>query len=177
DVRISASTDLASSDGYIYLIGETQDYLGGSTYARLYGIEDAPPVCNLGTAYKYVSAVVSGIERGIIRSCHDIGDGGLAVAIAEMCIGGNIGVDINLDGVGIREDAFLFSESPTRWLAEVDEENHEEFERAFAGLNILRIGKVGGKNIDFFKGGKKIVGVEIQAARKLWSEPLWKLLG
>ncbi|MEM3512869.1 MAG: phosphoribosylformylglycinamidine synthase subunit PurL [Thermoplasmata archaeon] len=177
DVRISASTDLASSDGYIYLIGETQENLGGSVYSRIYGIEDNPPTCNLGNAFKYVSAVVSGIERGIIRSCHDIGDGGLAVAIAEMSIGGNVGVDINLDAVNMREDVFLFSESPTRWIAEVDEENHEEFERAFAGLNIMRIGRVGGKNIDFFKAGKKVLGVEIQTAKRVWSETLWKIMG
>ncbi|MGB9636198.1 MAG: phosphoribosylformylglycinamidine synthase subunit PurL [Thermoplasmata archaeon] len=177
DVRISASTDLASSDGYIYLIGETQENLGGSVYARKYGIEDLPPVCNLNIAPKYASAVVSSIERGIIRSCHDVGDGGLAVAIAEMCIGGNVGVDVNLDTVNMREDIFLFSESPTRWIAEVDEENHEEFERAFSGLRIQRIGKVGGKNIDFFKGGKKILGLEIQTAKKAWNEKLWKIMG
>jgi len=177
DVRISASTDLASNDGYIYLIGETQEKLGGSLYARIYGIDDAALVCNLNNAFRYVSAVVSGIERGIIRSCHDVSDGGIAVAIAEMCIGGNVGVDVNLDGINMRDDVFLFSESPTRWIAEVDEENHEEFERAFNGLSIYRLGRVSGKNIDFMRGGKKVFGIEVQDAKKIWSEALWKIMG
>jgi phosphoribosylformylglycinamidine synthase len=92
-------------------------------------------------------AIHNAINRGLLRSCHDLSEGGLAVALAEMAFAGGFGAQVALAGVPRDSDAssdlvLLFSESPTRFLVEARPECLGELEELWKGLPFGRLGEV-----------------------------------
>ncbi len=81
----------------IYLVGQTRAELGGSHFALVNGLEggDAPQV-DLAAAPRIFQAVHRAIARRLVRSCHDLSEGGLAVAAAEMAFAGDRGLELDL---------------------------------------------------------------------------------
>ncbi|HTK76590.1 MAG TPA: phosphoribosylformylglycinamidine synthase subunit PurL [Gemmataceae bacterium] len=142
DVRRCVSMDLKSPGHVLYLVGETRDELGGSHYNRVTGQTGGePPRLNLDRAPKLFRALHAAITQGLVRSCHDLSEGGLAVALAEIAFAGNVGADISYQPeVRAREESWLFSESPTRWVVEVTPVNVAAVEAAFAELPLIRLG-------------------------------------
>jgi phosphoribosylformylglycinamidine synthase len=123
DVRRSVSMDLKEAGNVLLLIGVTRDELGGSHWNLVRGQSGgAVPSVDLTMAPQIFQGVHTAIQRGLIRSCHDLSEGGLAVAIAEMALAGGIGADLDklrsLSTV-LPDHVLLFSESPTRFLVEV----------------------------------------------------------
>jgi phosphoribosylformylglycinamidine synthase subunit PurL len=104
----------------IVLLGEPTDELGGSEYlARIHNVvAGAPPRCDLRAERALIDALLAAVRAGAIRSAHDVSDGGLAVAIAECCIGNPerlVGADVDLSAwsaLPIR--ALLFGEGQGR---------------------------------------------------------------
>jgi phosphoribosylformylglycinamidine synthase len=148
DVRKSVTMDFKNGGNAVYLIGTTYRHLGGSEWALMKGIEEssAPRIMEPAAAFRAYSALFSAISQGLIRSCHDCSDGGLGVALAEMCFSGEFGAEIDLSRVkqsGCSTDAeILFSESPCRILLEVAPSNAKKVEAIFAGLDCSPIGFV-----------------------------------
>ena len=96
-----------------------------------------------------IAALHTAIGRGLVRSCHDLSEGGLAVAIAEMALAGGLGARVDLTEVAHEDDAnvdlvILFSESPTRFLIEVTPTCWDEVIEVFRGLPLGRLGLVTG---------------------------------
>ena len=81
-----------------------------------------------------------------MKSCHDLSEGGLAVAAAEMAFASGLGLELDLQKVPVkditRNDFVLFSESNSRFLIEVAQEDKEDFEELMKGKNCAQIGKV-----------------------------------
>ena len=97
-------------------------------------------------------ALLEAIRQGWIKSAHDLSDGGLAVALAESCIINRnkpVGITVNLSNFNMRPEWFLFSESQSRILVSVAEENTKSVEDYFRGKNIpvQKIGQVGGTSL------------------------------
>ena len=145
DVRRTVTSDLKRAGDFVYVIGDTYDECGGSHW---YGVLDL-----LGTNVPIVRERARGVcvalegtmAHGHVRACHDLSDGGLAVAAAEMAFAGELGLDMDLGkvpGPVRRSDRLLFSESTTRFLVEVEPEHAAEFERHMAAANVP-IGQVG----------------------------------
>src|SRR5581483_11769705 len=111
----------------IVLIGETLDELGGSEYLKtLYSQERGyPPMLNFEREKALQKAILAAAREGILTSAHDCSEGGLAVALAESCIlsPGRMGAMITVEPEAMRLDAFLFSESQSRIIVTVKEEN------------------------------------------------------
>ncbi len=87
------------------------------------------------------------INAGLISSCHDLSEGGLAVALAEMALAGGLGAEISLRDVPCDDDAatdgvLLFSESPSRFLLEVRPEHVAALADLFGGLPLGHLGAV-----------------------------------
>ena len=79
-----------------------------------------------------MNALAAAMEKGLVRACHDCSEGGIGVAAAEMAFAGGLGMVIHLDKVPLaepieRDDFVLFSESNTRFLAEVAPEDKQTF--------------------------------------------------
>ncbi|MCI0641577.1 MAG: phosphoribosylformylglycinamidine synthase subunit PurL [Gemmataceae bacterium] len=142
DVRRCVTMDLKEAGNAFFLVGETKNELGGSHYELVTGQAggDVPNV-NTALAPRLFAKLHEAIERGLVRSCHDLSEGGLATALAEMAFAGNIGVDVTSLGVGPSDVVLLFSESPTRFVLEVRPDHIEELSNLFDGLPCRRLGQ------------------------------------
>ncbi|PDM26818.1 hypothetical protein CP083_01930 [Candidatus Bathyarchaeota archaeon B24-2] len=179
DIRKSVSSDLKAVGNPLYVVGETLNELGGSEYYRLKGFLGANvPKVNPKLGRKLVNRIVQAIDLGYVRACHDASEGGLAVALSEMAIGGNLGVEIWLSNVprrGIsRNDLILFSESNSRFIVEVKRKFREEFEKLFDGLPYGEVGLVTrGKTLTIYGlDGKVVVEAEVDALSERWRKGL-----
>ncbi|MFQ6063301.1 MAG: phosphoribosylformylglycinamidine synthase subunit PurL, partial [Methanosarcinales archaeon] len=125
DIRKSVSMDLKEAEDKIYIIGCTYSELGGSEYYKTKGFlgNKVPKVRK--NAKRNVDAVTEAIDKGYVRACHDVSEGGIGVASAEMAFAGNIGMEIDLNKIPtpynlqLKPNTLLFSESQTRFLLEV----------------------------------------------------------
>jgi phosphoribosylformylglycinamidine synthase II len=139
DVNQTVSMDLKAPGGLLYLLGSTRAELGGSAlYAQLGALGATVPAPLTDPLPRY-RALHQAIRAGLVRSAHDCAEGGLAVALAEMCIGGRLGAAVTLGalprGHHLNDTATLcFSESLGRVIIEVDPTKAEAFEALFEGL-------------------------------------------
>jgi len=132
----------------IYLLGETKGHLGASLYQRdILGDDSvvAPPRVDLAAESAHGALVRAAIDKGLIAAAHDISDGGLAVALAEMAIGQNIGAEISAEG----DTGFWFGEDQARYVLAVDADKAAAFEALAAGLPVQKIGTTTGAELKF----------------------------
>jgi phosphoribosylformylglycinamidine synthase len=170
DARKAPSTDFLAAGDLVYLVGATSGALGGSLLERITragklpaagspapldgttalapGLGGAPDFepARLLPAYKALARVISG---RMARSCHDLSDGGLGLALAESCLGGRLGAELYLNAVvegswpeeelSVRA---LFAEDPGRILVSIRPEDRERFEASMDGRPVRQVGLV-----------------------------------
>lgn len=130
DADRCVTPDLLTPGNILMLIGSTEMEFAGSHFDLVHGVPDNPgvvpaPDTDAAIHYRHLHAA---IQAGLIVSCHDVSEGGLAVALAEMCIGGRLGATIN----NLPHDDLataLFSESIGRIIVEVEERSTPAFLR------------------------------------------------
>jgi len=180
DVRKIPSSYFREEGNPIFIIGKTKREMGGSEYYQYLGIKGGKvPRSDAHLLKKSIERVVEAIEKGIIVSCHDVSNGGIAVALAEMVIGGK-GAEVCLYSLGeLRTDVKLFSESNTRWIAEVRKGKEEEFRKIFDGIDIYMVGSVKGQELVIYDGDdmKKYVELDKKVLYEAWHEKLWREMG
>ncbi len=139
DVETCVTMDLKGPGNLLYLIGETKDEMGGSHYNLVNGLTGGNvPTVDKEMAPKIFRALHQAIKQGLILSCHDLSEGGLAVAAAEMAFAGGVGVEIELKNGSALQ---LFSESNTRFLVEVRPQYASALEVIFGDLPHNVVGK------------------------------------
>ncbi|MDL2279869.1 phosphoribosylformylglycinamidine synthase, partial [Desulfovibrio sp. OttesenSCG-928-G11] len=136
DVNLAVSSDFKKAGEALYLLGFTRDEMGGSEAAAELGLAGGavPEVDALSAKARY-ALVHAAMRLRLISACHDLSDGGLGVALAEMCIGGRLGARVNLDraplGGPCRDldpTRLLYAESASRLLVTVPEKHVPAFE-------------------------------------------------
>jgi phosphoribosylformylglycinamidine synthase len=157
DVARCVSMDLKRAGSRVYLVGRTRDELGGSAYLTALGREGGKvPRPDLAEAPRLFAAMHQAIQSGLVLACHDLSEGGLALAAAEMAFAGGLGLELELAKVRLEdaassgksraefdpESARLYSESCSRFLVEVAEGSAASFEKALAGLPCAEIARV-----------------------------------
>ena len=146
DMRRVCTSNLKQPGNFIYLLGETQEELGGSLLSHLLEWDGGDPPSMPADPLKRYRALHSAMQRGLIQSCHDLSEGGLAVALAEMCIGGRLGAAVDIapvQGTYLSHSYVpLFSESNGRLLLEVAPDDIDSFEESMAGLQFGLLGTV-----------------------------------
>jgi phosphoribosylformylglycinamidine synthase len=147
DIRSTVSMDVKAPGDSIYIVGETFQELGGSEYYRLKGfLGKTVPKVRGSRARRGFRAVTGAIDSGFVKACHDLSEGGLGVATAEMAFAGGYGLELDLrkvPGKGLRrDDLVLFSESNSRFLVEVSAKARDEFEGLMKGKVCAKVGKV-----------------------------------
>jgi phosphoribosylformylglycinamidine (FGAM) synthase-like enzyme len=180
DVRKAVSMELKQPGNSIYLVGKTYPELGGSRYYQLKGYTGKTvPKVRVNQAKKTMDSVTKAIDSGYVRSCHDLSDGGLAVALAEMAFSGGYGVELKLKDIPRtkeigRNDLLLFSESNSRFLVEVPEKHREDFEAQMKDGVYAEVGRVKQDDALTIHGlkGEKIVSAEISELRRRWKAVL-----
>ncbi|NPV07306.1 MAG: phosphoribosylformylglycinamidine synthase subunit PurL [Anaerolineae bacterium] len=147
DVRRAVTMDLKQPGNRLYLLGRTRNELGGSHYGLVLGQDWGGPPQAAPQGLELARALHRCLRMGLVRSCHDCAEGGLAVAAAEMCIAGNLGLELELKGIALdddvkRTDLALFAESNSRYLVEVAPEASLAFEAQLADLPFALVGTV-----------------------------------
>jgi phosphoribosylformylglycinamidine synthase len=180
DVRESVTMDFKNAGNLIYLIGTTYRHLGASEYAFMKNTVDGtvPNVVDPKSAFASYTMLHAAIRKGLVASCHDCSDGGLAVALAEMCFAGELGAEISLSKVPQKDCTsdveLLFSESPCRILVEAPKVALEQFESLFEGLPCSCIGTVSQSAIISVKGLNNCTALScpIGDAKAAWKNTL-----
>jgi phosphoribosylformylglycinamidine synthase II len=180
NVSDAVTMDAKEPGNLIYLVGKTRDELGGSHFALINGLEggDAPQV-DLAAAPNIFRAVHRAIRQHLVRSCHDLSEGGLAVAGAEMAFAGDLGMELDLTplraATGL-EDAILllFSESNTRFLVEVPPKHRADFESLFNNLPAVLVGRVtdDGRFRVGDAGRDPLIDSSLAELKRAWKSPL-----
>jgi phosphoribosylformylglycinamidine synthase II len=147
DIRSAVSMDLKASGNLLYIVGKTYSELGGSEYYKLHGfLGKSVPKVHANQARKTYYAMTKAITKGAVKACHDLSEGGLAVAASEMALASGFGADLDLrkvpSGSVERDDFLLFSESNSRFLVEVAKKDKIAFEALMKGKAYAEIGKV-----------------------------------
>jgi phosphoribosylformylglycinamidine synthase subunit PurSL len=170
DIRKAVSTDFKRPGDAVFLIGAAGAEMGGSMAERITGTcSGKAPSLDLNGAVREYRLLGKAIEDDLVESCHDISDGGLAVAAAESCIGGDLGARITIGPHSGAENAvLLFNESPARFLVSVKPENRARFETLF-GQTATMIGEVtSAERLTFFRGEHRLFAAGLEELRETW---------
>jgi phosphoribosylformylglycinamidine synthase len=180
DVRKAVSIDLKQAGNPVYILGQTLLELGGSEYYKLKGfVGKTVPKVDVMSAKTRTDALVKAIDLGYVRACHDLSEGGLVVAAAEMAFSGNCGIDLWLKKVPKpksmkRNDFILFSESNSRFLIEVLEKRRQDFEDLLRSNDFSMIGRV--KKEPYFSvhglNDDRIIDASLAELRGSWKSTL-----
>ncbi|MCH7950293.1 MAG: phosphoribosylformylglycinamidine synthase subunit PurL [Candidatus Dadabacteria bacterium] len=154
----------------IVLLGETKEEFGGSEYLKqIHGkVCGIPPSLDLDKELKLIRTLLQGSQEGIIKSAHDISEGGLALAISESCFipSGSKGVEIIIPQL-IRDDALLFSESQARAIISLDGQNIAKIKELTkrCGVPMKIIGSVNGTRLFI----EDLIDIPISKAYSKWA--------
>jgi len=180
DVSKAISMDVKSPGNLIYIIGMTKNELGGSHYYYTHGfVGNSVPKVDTETAKRTMDLLANATGKGLVRSCHDCSEGGIAVTAAEMSFAGGYGMELDLSQVPVeegivRDDVVLFAESNTRFVVEVEQQKQREFEATIEGTSYGRIGKV--VENDMFTvlsmSGEKVISEKIADLKEAWQATL-----
>jgi phosphoribosylformylglycinamidine synthase len=175
----------------LYLIGATRNELAGSYYAevvdpdsfdRLFPHAQVPKV-DTAKARIAMKALGEAIRQGLVRACHDLSEGGLVVAAAEMSLAGQLGATLHLEHVTIKgtptihpnEETIvrLFSETPSRFLVEITPEQFGTFEKhlmASGVEDIIYIGAVNNSSRFIIHSGEEsdLINLSIEELQEAW---------
>ena len=151
DAQRACTMDLKAAGNVLVLVGTTGKRMGGSHRAMLGACahhDAALPAVDPARGARTAAAVAACIARGAVRSAHDLSEGGLLPAVAEMCIGGDLGAEIDLAhvpvaaGADVPDECRAFAEDPHRYLLEVDPSHLAGTTAALAGIPHAVIGTV-----------------------------------
>jgi phosphoribosylformylglycinamidine synthase subunit PurL len=171
DVTVNASIAFKREGEAIVLIGATQGWLGQSIYLRdVCGREEgAPPPVNLVQEKRNGDFVRQLIRSGQVETVHDLSDGGIALALAEMAMAGNVGAEITAFPEGFPLHAFLFGEDQARYLIAVDEDVAADilYEAGAIGVPAVTLGITGGDAL-ILPSRQAISVKQLKAAHEAW---------
>jgi phosphoribosylformylglycinamidine synthase len=168
-----ATADALKQGDVLVLIGETSGHLGQSVYARdLFALGGAAPRVDLAAERKNGDFVRALISDGAVRAAHDLSDGGLAIAAAEMALASNVGLGLGYQG-DLADAAFLYGEEQGRYLLGVAPAFLDRLgKRAVAaGVAFLVVGEAGGREISYLgtSGARERVSLdELRRAHEGW---------
>ena len=125
DVNNTMTYGLKSSDNLLIVVGETKGHIHQSALCHdiLHLKKGPPPTMNLQEEKKNSFFIRGLIEKKLVQSAHDVSDGGIALAIAEMCMAGTIGAKISTNLIGAERVKYLFCEDQARYIIEIKNED------------------------------------------------------
>jgi phosphoribosylformylglycinamidine synthase len=161
-------------------VGATFKELGGSHYYASHGaVGSSVPKVNAEKGKQLMNALAAATQKGFVKACHDLSEGGIGVAAAEMAFAGGLGMQIDLTKMPLaetieRDDFILFSESNSRFLVEVAPEHKSVFEKVLKGVVCADIGQVTKeKKLEITgRDGKVIVNANIDGLKEAWQKTL-----
>jgi phosphoribosylformylglycinamidine synthase len=174
DLSHMARMSSAYLEDYVLVIGETKGHIGQSLYLReIHGVEAGPPPhVDLHAEKKAGDFVRMLIQNGYVRACHDIADGGLLVALSEMCLASNVGIEAS----GPLDPSFWFGEDQGRYILSIPLSKYDDkwilHEAKQAGVKIDFVGRMEGTDINI----SNVAVVPLERLREIHERALPKLM-
>lgn len=176
DVSKCVSMDVKRPGDFVYLLGETYAELGGSEYASVAPTSSpawSVPVVRPRLARPLYERIATAVERGLIASCHDLSDGGLAAALAETAFAGGYGLDIDCAFSDLAPAEVLFSESASRFVVTIHPKHQAPFEALMSGRPVYLLGTVReDTTLKITRGRETWVEANINELKHAWQAPL-----
>jgi phosphoribosylformylglycinamidine synthase len=185
DVSQAVTMDLKAPGNELWILGTTQAAMGGSAWAGHFLNKPADvPVVEVDGAKRIFAGLHAAIRKGLVRSCHDVSEGGLAVTLAEMAIGGRLGAKVSLRDIPAEDKAavdpvLLFGESPSRFVVEVEPAAVRDLAELWGELPMGRLGEVvapeGAETGRLVITGLErtvLIDVSVDDLEKTWKKPL-----
>ncbi len=170
DVNKTVPAHFQNTDSAILMIGERKNELGGSVYYSLYNELGANvPKPNFEEVKNQIFALTDCIDDGLVSSCHDIADGGLASALAEMTFGNGIGCNVKIES-NLSMDKLLFSETGG-FILEVSKENMYLIQNLFSDRSVS-VYDIGVTTPQKFLKMNELIMLPISKARDAWKNGL-----
>ena len=175
DIKQTTTTWFKNEGDDIYLIGDTDDEIGGTEYLKVAHnlVTGKIPNIDLNLHKKHIDFLLNLIQEGLVMSAQDISDGGLAVALAECCFKNNIGASVDIIS-SARPDSLLFGETQSRIIISVSPERTE-----WVGIlatkheiSIRKIGVTGGMNLKI----NDLIDLPVAKLNKIYEEAIPKLM-
>jgi phosphoribosylformylglycinamidine synthase len=193
DVSKCVTMDAKKAGNLLFVVGETKNELGGSHYLLTaenaetaekkqnnysYTVKNGQvPKVDLKMAPKIARRISEAIAKGLIASCHDCSEGGLAVALAEMAFAGGLGIEADLRGLPASKDCEsvehrLFSESNSRYVVEVEPRNYDAFAKLMLNLPFGQIAKVTDSRKLLIKDqkGRPVINADVKSLKYAWQK-------
>jgi phosphoribosylformylglycinamidine synthase len=180
DASRCVTMDVKAPGNLLFVVGATANELGGSHYYKVKGHLGAHvPKVDLAKAPRIAAALVDAIAKGLVVSCHDCSEGGLAVALAEMAFAGGYGIEADLRGLArtedcVRTDSQLFSESTSRYVVEIEPQHFDAFAKRMLNVPFGQIGLVtaGDRLTVKNRKGRAVIDVDLATLKNAWQQPL-----
>ncbi|MHA2060488.1 MAG: AIR synthase-related protein, partial [Candidatus Ranarchaeia archaeon] len=184
-IQTPPGSGFKNSGDRVYLIGETRDEMGGSElYANVFdSLAGITPTIELKNAINQISTVRNAVASSLVSSAHDVGKGGIGVALAEMAILGSLGCDVDLSAIPSPSDLpirkLLFSETYGRFIVTINQKDIKDFERLLLESNISfkAIGETTDISFIKIKYNDETVSVQLEDAKNAWERYIPKHLG
>ncbi|HPV21878.1 MAG TPA: AIR synthase-related protein, partial [bacterium] len=177
DVENMVSMDFKNEGDRIFIIGETKNELGGSEYYIYHGInrDGFIPKVDAGKFMRSYKLLKKAIDSKLVKSAHDLSDGGFATALSESAFAGALGAKVDLRKIPrsvdvTRNDTLMFSESNGRIIVSVAPANVERFLEVMKGTDMDEIGEVTSSGFVKMTGldGSVVVNLSINELKKNW---------
>lgn len=198
DAACTIDMALKAPGNLIYQIGPTADELAGSHYALLlnqtivqnYFPQTQLPQVRFEYARNTMTQLGAAIRAGLVQACHDLSEGGLAVAAAEMVLAGHLGLTLDMaliphDLMPQQEqiNTLLFSETPTRFLVEIAPEHQAAFEHALSSIPAIHLACIGrvtqSASLVIYQGTQTFIDLPVSTLQAAWKAevriPLWPM--
>jgi phosphoribosylformylglycinamidine synthase len=176
DIRRAITTDFKQPGNIIFVLGETRAEYGGSILEKITGRKlGACPRVIPDAALPLYRVVFRAVKEGLIQSCHDLADGGLAVSLVESALGGRLGCTVSLSDMAgtlkknIDPLLLLFSETPSRFIVSVKPEDVCSFRSLLSGFSFAELGKVESHDSIVIKHlGNELLSLGLDKALAAW---------
>ena len=188
DVSRAQTLDAKRPGDLLYVLGETRAELGAGEYLQYLGeqregvgwLGNGVPTVDLGLSRACCEAVDGLLDRGLVRTAHAPGPGGLALALVRTALGGRLGVDVDLARLPaahpLSPAEALYSESGGRFLLSAAADDAAEVERGLEGLPWARIGEVTAATpaarVHLRDGERTLVDEALELLERAWKETL-----
>jgi len=170
DIDRAVTSDFKDDGDPLYLVGRSASELGGSLWARRHGVSRLAVPRPDPTALRRVGErLLAAGSRGLLRAVHDVSDGGLAVTLAEMAFGGELGFTADLDATGLGSPSLaLAAEGGSRFVVEVPRKKERPFERLLRDVPTVRLGSVTASDATLRWAGSPLATFPIREYYPAW---------
>ncbi|HAT8857342.1 TPA: phosphoribosylformylglycinamidine synthase subunit PurL [Legionella pneumophila subsp. pneumophila] len=170
DIGFAITFDFKKSDSLLILIGERKDECGGSVYYQLHNeLGSNVPKPDLSLFNKEIHAVSSAIQHGLVNAAHDVSEGGVAVALAEMSFKNSLGVAVQINGE-LSADKLLFGETGG-FILEIDKQHKAAFDKLVTQYQVPYM-VIGHTTEQPVLQMNSVINLPVEEARQAWENGL-----